>query len=146
MDVERGMLRALEQARRAAEIGEVPVGAVVFADDVLVAQAHNQTELLNDVSAHAEMLCLTAAAHAIGAKYLRECTLFVTLEPCVMCAGALKWAQIGTVVYAASDPKAGFSTLAPASKIFHPHTRVVAGVLKEQAAALISEFFKNRRR
>lgn len=145
MDVERAMRRALEQARRGANAGEVPVGAVVYAGDLLVAQAHNLTERLNDVSAHAELLCITAASHALGAKYLRDCTLFVTLEPCVMCAGALKWAQIGAVVYAADDPKAGFSTLAPAAKIFHPKTRVVSGILADEAAALISEFFRSRR-
>jgi tRNA(adenine34) deaminase len=144
-DFDRGMRRALAQARYAIEAGEIPVGAALYADGQLIAQAHNLTERLQDATAHAEILCITAGAHALGSKYLKECTLFVTLEPCVMCAGALKWAQIGTVVYAAADPKAGFSTLAPPEKIFHPKTRIVAGILKDEAAALLTQFFRCKR-
>ena len=138
------MRRALEQARLAFEKGEVPVGAVVVCRDRIIARAHNLTETLTDVTAHAEMQAITAPAAAQGGKYLDPCTLSVTVEPCVMCAGALGWSQIGRVVYGASDPKRGFAAFAP--QALHPKTEVTAGVLEEECAALMKLFFKEKRR
>jgi tRNA(adenine34) deaminase len=134
---------ALQEAQAAAEAGEIPVGAVVVSNNQIIAKAHNQTELLNDVTAHAEMLAITAAANYLGSKYLAECTLYVTLEPCTMCAGALAWAQIGRIVYGASDEKRGYARLNP--NVLHPKTQVNCGVLQAECTNLIQDFFKNKR-
>ena len=133
------MQRALEQARLAFDKDEVPVGAVVVCRDRIIARAHNLTETLNDVTAHAEMQAITAAANALGGKYLDACTLYVTVEPCVMCAGALGWAQTGRVVYGAADPKRGFSAFAP--QALHPKTQLTAGVLADECGELMKRFF-----
>ncbi len=143
MTDEEYMRRALDQAREAYERDEVPVGAVVVCRDRIIARAHNLTETLHDVTAHAEMQAVTAAADALGGKYLDNCTLYVTVEPCVMCAGALGWAQLKRVVYGASDPKRGYAAFAP--KALHPKTEVTAGVLEEECAALMRDFFKRKR-
>lgn len=138
------MNRALDEARRAAEAGEVPVGAVVVCRDRIIARAHNLTEALHDVTAHAEMQAITAAANALGGKYLDVCTLYVTVEPCPMCAGALAWAQLGRLVYGASDPKRGYTTLQV--PMLHPKTQVTAGVLADECGALMTGFFRQKRR
>lgn len=143
MTDEEYMRRALEQARMAFEKDEVPVGAVVVCRDRIIARAHNLTETLHDVTAHAEMQAITAAAEYLGGKYLDVCTLYVTVEPCVMCAGAIGWAQMGRIVYGASDPKRGFSAFAPHA--LHPKTQVTGGVLEEECAKLMKEFFKGKR-
>lgn len=140
---EQYMLRALEQAQMAADRDEVPVGVVVVCQDRIIARGHNLTETLNDVTAHAEMQAVTAAANALGGKYLSDCTLYVTVEPCVMCAGALAWAQVGRIVYGAADPKRGYSVYAP--EALHPRTQVTAGVLADECGALMRDFFKNKR-
>lgn len=137
------MKLALKQAQMAFEKDEVPVGAVVVYRDHIIAQTHNLTETLNDVTAHAEMQAITAAANALGGKYLDVCTLYVTVEPCVMCAGAIGWSQMGRVVYGATDPKRGFAVFAP--KAMHPKTEVVSGVLADECGALMKEFFRRRR-
>ncbi len=137
------MLRALEQAQMAANRDEVPVGVVVVCQDRIIARGHNLTETLNDVTAHAEMQAVTAAANALGGKYLSDCTLYVTVEPCVMCAGALAWAQVGRIVYGAADPKRGYSVYAP--EALHPRTQVTAGVLTEECGELMRQFFKSKR-
>lgn len=143
MDDSFYMNRALEEARRAAEQGEVPVGAVVVCRDRIIARAHNLTEMLHDVTAHAEMQAITAAANALGGKYLDVCTLYVTVEPCPMCAGALAWAQLGRLVYGASDPKRGYTTLQ--APMLHPKTQVTAGVLADECGALMTDFFRQKR-
>lgn len=143
MTDEEYMKQALAEARVAYEAGEVPVGAVVVAGGRIIARAHNQTEMLTDVTAHAEMLAVTAASSYLGGKYLTDCTLYVTVEPCVMCAGAIGWAQMGRVVYGAEDEKRGFRRFAP--EALHPKTVVVAGVLAEECTALMKQFFKERR-
>ena len=140
---EQYMLRALEQAQMAADRDEVPVGGVVVCQDRIIARGHNLTETLNDVTAHAEMQAVTAAANALGGKYLSDCTLYVTVEPCVMCAGALAWAQVGRIVYGAADPKRGYSVYAP--EALHPRTQVTAGVLAEECGELMRQFFKSKR-
>ena len=137
------MQQALREARAAAAEGEVPVGAVVVAADQIVARGHNQTERLHDVTAHAEVLAITAASEHLGAKYLTDCTLYVTLEPCVMCAGALGWAQVGRIVYGASDEKRGFERLG--RSMLHPKTEVTAGVRGEECGELVKEFFRKKR-
>ncbi|MGD9929150.1 MAG: nucleoside deaminase [Mangrovibacterium sp.] len=137
------MKRAFQEARLAYDQGEVPVGAVVVANNRIIARAHNLTETLTDVTAHAEMQAITAAANLMGGKYLNECTLYVTLEPCVMCAGALGWAQLGRLVYGATDEKRGFSKFAP--KALHPKTEVTGGVMAEDCADLMTAFFQERR-
>ncbi len=137
------MKRALQEAIVAYEKDEVPVGAVVVAKNRIIARAHNLTETLTDVTAHAEMQAITAAANQIGAKYLNECILYVTLEPCVMCAGALGWSQIGKVVFGASDEKRGFTKFAP--KALHPKTEVVSGIMAEDCGDLVSDFFRKKR-
>lgn len=137
------MKKALEEAQKAYEEGEIPVGAVVACGGRILARAHNLTETLTDVTAHAEMQALTAAANSIGGKYLNDCTLYVTVEPCVMCAGAIGWAQVKRLVYGAADEKRGYRKFAPA--VLHPRTEVVAGVMAEEAAALMKAFFKERR-
>lgn len=144
MTDEEYMQRALAEAKAAYDADEVPVGAVVVCRDRIIARAHNLTETLNDVTAHAEMQAITAAANALGGKYLDTCTLYVTVEPCVMCAGAIGWAQMGRVVYGAADPKRGFAAFAPQS--LHPKTQVTAGVLEAECAALMKAFFKSKRR
>lgn len=140
---DRWMAEALKEARLAEAEGEIPVGAVVVCSGLIVGRGHNQTERLADVTAHAEVLAITAAAQRLGAKYLNDCTLYVTLEPCVMCAGALAWAQVGRVVYGASDPKRGYARLAPSP--LHPKTVVASGVMADEAAQLVRLFFKGRR-
>lgn len=137
------MREALKEANKALEIGEVPVGAVVVSKNRIIARAHNQTEKLTDATAHAEMLATTAAANYLGSKYLNECTLYVTLEPCVMCAGALHWVQLQKLVFAASDPQRGYRLVK--SNILHPRTAVVEGINQEEAKALIDTFFKRLR-
>lgn len=137
------MQQALREARAAAAEGEVPIGAVIVSGDRVIARAHNQTELLHDTTAHAEMLAFTAASEAIGAKYLTDCTLYVTVEPCPMCAGAAGWTQVSRIVYGASDPKRGYSLLK--GNILHPRTEVVAGVMAEECEALMKDFFKKKR-
>lgn len=136
------MKKALEEASLAFEKNEVPVGAVVVIDNTIIAKAHNLTELLNDVTAHAEMQAITSAANYLGGKYLKKCTLYVTLEPCQMCAGALYWSQIAKIVYGASDEKRGFTTM---QTQLHPKTEVVKGILENECATLLHNFFKNKR-
>ena len=137
------MRAALAEAQLAYEQGEVPVGAVVVCKGRIVARGHNLTETLHDVTAHAEMQVLTAAADVLGGKYLPTCTLYVTVEPCVMCAGAIGWAQVGRLVFGAADEKRGYRRFAP--EALHPKTEISAGVLQEECARLMSEFFKLRR-
>ena len=137
------MRQALLEAREAASEGEVPVGAVIVCGDRIIARAHNQTERLNDPTAHAEMLAVTSATSALGAKYLTDCRLYVTVEPCVMCAGAIGWAQLAVVVYGAPDEKRGFSRYAP--QAFHPKTEVRSGILEKECAAEMQAFFRKRR-
>ena len=138
------MRQALCEARKAYERDEVPIGAVVVFGDRIIGRGHNLTETLSDVTAHAEMQALTAAAGVIGGKYLNECRLYVTVEPCVMCAGACFWSQIGTVVYGAADPKRGSSLYQPS--LFHPRTVVHAGVLEAECRELIEQFFREKRK
>ena len=137
------MRQALQEARKAAERGEVPVGAVVVCRDRIIARAHNLTETLNDVTAHAEMQAITAAANALGAKYLKDCTLYVTVEPCVMCAGAISWAQTGRLVFGAGDEKRGYRKYAPDA--LHPKTEVTDGLMADECAGLMKDFFSSRR-
>lgn len=137
------MRQALIEAHAAAEEGEVPVGAVVVCNDRIIARAHNQTERLNDPTAHAEMLAITAAVGVLGAKYLTGCSLYVTVEPCVMCAGAIGWSQLSTIVYGTPDPKRGYSRYAP--QAFHPKAIVKSGVLEEECASCMTHFFRQRR-
>src|SRR5689334_4987875 len=137
------MREALKEARKAFEIGEVPVGAVVVCQNKIIARAHNQTEKLTDATAHAEMLATTAAANYLGSKYLSECILYVTLEPCVMCAGALHWVQLQKLVFGASDVQRGYSLVS--SPLLHPKTEVQKGVKSEESKSLIEVFFKRIR-
>jgi tRNA(adenine34) deaminase len=137
------MRQALAEAHKAFELEEVPVGAVITCGDRIIARAHNTTEQLNDVTAHAEILCITAAAEFLGSKYLPDCTIYVTLEPCVMCAGALQWAQIGRLVYGADDEKKGF--MRHGKHLLHPATRVECGILQDESVSLLREFFRARR-
>ncbi|MBD10940.1 MAG: tRNA-specific adenosine deaminase [Flavobacteriaceae bacterium] len=136
------MKKALHEAEVAYEKGEIPVGAVIVVEDRIIARTHNLTELLNDVTAHAEMQAITAAANFLGGKYLTKCTLYVTLEPCQMCAGALYWSQIAKIVYGASDEQRGFMTMG--TKL-HPKTKVVGGVLADEASELMKRFFIEKR-
>jgi len=138
------MRKALQEAQLAYEKGEVPVGAVIVVKDNIIARAHNLTEMLNDVTAHAELQAFTAASDFLGGKYLKGCTLYVTLEPCVMCAGALYWTQIDKVVIGASDEKRGFST--KQDPLLHPRTTVKTGVLEEECSELLTRFFREKRR
>lgn len=137
------MKQALVEAQKAAELGEVPVGAVIVCDKRIIARAHNQTQLLSDVTAHAEILAITSAASYLGSKYLTDCTLYVTLEPCNMCAGALYWSQISKVVYGASDDQRGFMNYG--KEMLHPKTKLEYGVLHDECAALLKQFFKSKR-
>ena len=140
---ERYMQMALDEAHQAYEAGEIPIGAVIVCKDRVISRAHNLTETLCDVTAHAEMQAITAAANTLGGKYLTECTLYVTVEPCAMCAGAIGWAQIPRIVYGASDEKRGYHDLAPLA--MHPKATVTSGVLEEDCRQLMQQFFKNKR-
>ena len=137
------MMEALKEAREAAAEDEVPIGAVIVGDGGIISRGHNMVERLNDPSAHAEMLALTSATAALGGKYLNDCTIYVTVEPCPMCAAALCWAQIGRVVYGRPDPKRGFTLFTPS--LLHPRTKVDSGVLAEECSGLVSEFFRSKR-
>ena len=140
---ERYMSLALSEAKAALQQDEIPIGAVIVANGEIIGRGHNLTETLHDVTAHAEMQAITAAASTIGGKYLNDCTLYVTVEPCPMCAGALAWSQIGRIVYGASDAKRGFSTIA--SNMLHPRTVVTSGVLREECERLMTDFFAKLR-
>ena len=140
---EQMMRKALSEAEKAREAGEIPIGAVVAFGDRILSRAHNMTETLHDVTAHAEMLAITSAANELGGKYLTGCTLYVTVEPCTMCAGALGWSQVGRVVYGTPDAKRGYTSFAP--KTLHPRTLVAGGVLCEECRKLMVEFFKEKR-
>jgi len=137
------MKKALQEAEMAFEKGEIPVGAIIVVDDKVIARSHNLTELLNDVTAHAEMQSITAAANFLGGKYLKNCTLYVTLEPCQMCAGALYWSQISKVVFGARDEQRGFLTLGTQ---LHPKTQVIQGILANECADLMKRFFASKRK
>ena len=137
------MRKALAEAEQAAAEDEVPIGAVVVCNNRIIARTHNLTETLHDVTAHAEMQAITAAANALGGKYLNDCTIYVTVEPCPMCAGALAWSQIGRIVYGAPDTKKGYRLVAP--KVLHPKTQVVSGVMEEECADIMKEFFLAKR-
>ncbi len=143
MSDEYFMKMALREAEKAAENGEVPVGAVLVANGVVIARGYNQTEQLNDVTAHAEIIAITAASNYLGSKYLNECTLYVTLEPCIMCAGALKWAQLGKLVYGAEDAKNGFSKIG--RELLHPKTKVLFGLMHEECSTILKSFFASKR-
>ena len=137
------MRKALQEAQAGRASGEIPIGAVMVANDRIIARAHNLTETLCDVTAHAEMQVITMAANALGGKYLQDCTLYVTVEPCIMCAGAIGWAQIKRVVYGASDEKRGYTRYAPDA--LHPKATVTSGVLEEECRALMQDFFRDKR-
>ncbi len=143
MTDEQFMQRALDEARQALREGEIPIGAVVVCNDRIIARAHNLTETLCDVTAHAEMQAITSAANLLGGKYLTDCTLYVTVEPCAMCAGAIGWAQIPRIVYGAPDVKRGYSLLAP--RALHPKATITGGILEEECRQLMQDFFKNKR-
>jgi len=136
------MRQALDEAQKAFDADEIPVGAVVVANDQIIARAHNFTEKLNDVTAHAEMQAITSAADFLGGKYLKGCTMYITLEPCVMCAGALYWSQIDKIVFAASDEKRGASTV---GELYHPKTKIIHGVLETEGRELMQQFFQKKR-
>lgn len=138
------MTMALDEARAALAQDEIPIGAVVVADGMVIGRGHNLTETLHDVTAHAEMQAITAAEVYLGGKYLNRCTLYVTVEPCVMCAGAIAWSQLGRLVFGAKDEKRGYQRYAP--EALHPKTAVVSGVLEEECAAMMKDFFKEKRR
>ena len=138
------MKEALKEARVAYEKGEVPVGAVIVSNNRVIARAHNLTQTLNDVTAHAEMQAITSAAALLNGKYLVDCTLYVTLEPCIMCAGALGWSQISKIVYGADDPRRGYSKLSP--EALHPKTEIISGIMAEESLQLLKDFFKSKRK
>ena len=140
---ERYMRMALDEAQAAFEVGEIPIGAVVVCKDRVISRAHNLTETLCDVTAHAEMQAITAAANTLGGKYLTDCTLYVTVEPCVMCAGAIGWAQVPRIVYGCADDKRGYHDFAPHA--MHPKATVVNGILEEECRQLMQDFFKSKR-
>ena len=144
MDYEKYMRFALQEAREAELDGEVPIGAVVVCGDKVIAKAHNRTEHLNDVTAHADIIAITSAEDYMNAKYLTDCTLFVTVEPCVMCAGAIAWAQLAEVVYGANDEKRGFSKYS--SQILHPKTKLTKGILAEDCEKIMKDFFAGKRK
>jgi tRNA(adenine34) deaminase len=141
---EKFMQDALAEARAASDDGEVPVGAVIVAKGRIIAKGHNMTDRLHDPTAHAEMIAITAATEATGSRYLDDCTLYVTLEPCPMCAAALNWAQLGRLVYGASDPKRGYTLFSPS--LLHPRTEVLSGVKAEECSTLVSDYFKEKRK
>ena len=143
MTDEHYMKQALQQAHLALAEGEIPIGAVIVSNGHIIAKAHNLTERLHDVTAHSEILAITAASEYLGGKYLTDCTLYVTVEPCIMCAGALGWSQISRVVYGAPDEKRGFRAFAP--KALHPRCEVIGGVLEQECAALMKNFFQKKR-
>ncbi len=137
------MKEALKEARKAFDADEIPVGAIIVSGNKIIAKAHNLAETLNDVTAHAEMQAITAAAEYLGAKYLNECTLYVTLEPCMMCAGALNWSQIGKIVYGAHDEKRGYNKYKP--QLLHPKTEIVSGIMAQECASILKDFFARKR-
>ena len=137
------MKQALAEAKAAQADGEVPIGAVIVCNGRIIARGHNMTERLNDSTAHAEMIAITAATEALGGKYLQDCTLYVTVEPCPMCAAATAWAQLGRIVYGAADPRRGYTLFSPS--LLHPKTQVSSGILEEECGAPVKEFFKNKR-
>lgn len=137
------MKKALQEAEEALKIGEVPIGAVIVCNDHIIAKSHNLTQHLTDVTAHAEMQAITSASNTLGGKYLNECTLYVTIEPCVMCAGALCWSQIKRIVYGAKDPKKGYQLFSP--NILHPKTECIGGVMEKECSQLVTAFFKKKR-
>ena len=140
---EKYMHDAIAEAKAALADGEVPVGAVLVSKGRIIAKGHNMTDLLRDPTAHAEMIAITSATVALGSRYLDECTLYVTLEPCPMCAAALNWAQLGRLVYGASDPKRGYSLFSPS--LLHPRTEVLSGLMAQECSAMVSDYFKNKR-
>ena len=141
---ERYMREALKEARAALDEGEIPIGAVVVSRGRIIGKGHNMTERLHDPTAHAEMIAITAATEALGGKYLTDCVLYVTVEPCPMCAGGLNWAQVGKIVYGAPDPRRGYSMFSPS--LLHPKTEVVSGILDEESLDLLTAFFQERRK
>ena len=141
---EKFMREALREASAAFDEGEIPIGAVMVCRGRVIAKGHNMTERLQDATAHAEMICITAATEALGGKYLTDCTLYVTVEPCPMCAAASNWSQVGRIVYGAPDPKRGYSLFSPS--LLHPKTEVISGVLEQECGSLVSEFFRQRRK
>lgn len=140
---ERFMREALREAQAAGADNEIPIGAVIVCRGRIIARGHNMTEMLHDPTAHAEMIALTAATEALGGKYLSDCSLYVTVEPCPMCAAALNWAQVGRIVYGADDPKRGYTMFTPS--LLHPRTEVGSGLLAEECSSLVSDFFKKKR-
>ena len=140
---ERYMREALREAHAALDEGEIPIGAIVVAKGRIIGKGHNMTERLHDPTAHAEMIAITAATEALGGKYLTDCTLYVTVEPCPMCAGGLNWAQVGRIVYGAPDPRRGYSLFSPS--LLHPKTEVISGTLSGECSALMTDFFKSKR-
>ncbi len=145
MTDEQYMQQALKEAQKAYDAGEVPVGAIVVLDNTIIARAHNQVELLNDSTAHAEILALTSAFNFLGSKYLPEAILYVTLEPCLMCSGALYWSKIGKIVFGAEDEKNSYRRSTGNNNPFHPKTELIGGILKEECARLMKDFFKSKR-
>lgn len=139
------MMQAIKEAKKAFEDGEVPVGAIVVINEKIIARGHNMVEKLNDSTAHAEMIAITSAFNLLGAKYIPEATLYVTVEPCFMCAGAIYWSKLGKIVYGADDEKNGYKKTAGANWPFHPKTELIRGVLKDECAKLMKDFFKNKR-
>ena len=139
------MMLAIKEAKKAFDDGEIPIGALVIMNEKVIARGYNMTERLNDPTAHAEMIALTSAFNLLGSKYLPEATLYVTVEPCLMCAGALYWSKIGKVVYGAEDEKNGYKRITAANWPFHPKTELIRGVLKDDCSRLMRDFFKNKR-
>ena len=140
---EQFMRKAIAEAQQALQEGEIPIGAVIVCNDHIIARAHNLTETLHDVTAHAEMQAITSAANELGGKYLTDCTLYVTIEPCTMCAGALGWSHLSRIVYGAADEKRGYQLYAP--RALHPKTKITGGILEEECRQLMQDFFRNKR-
>ena len=140
---EQFMRKAITEAQQALQEGEIPIGAVIVCNDRIIARAHNLTETLHDVTAHAEMQAITSAANELGGKYLTDCTLYVTIEPCTMCAGALGWSHLSRIVYGAADEKRGYQLYAP--RALHPKTKITGGILEEECRQLMQDFFRNKR-
>jgi tRNA(adenine34) deaminase len=145
MSDEQYMEQALKEAQNAFDAGEVPAGAIIVMNDKVIARAHNQVELLNDSTAHAEILALTTAFNFLGSKYLPEASIYITLEPCLMCCGALYWSKIGKIIYGAGDEKNGYRKTTGDKNPFHPKTKLVSGILKEDCAGIMKDFFKTKR-